>query len=282
MTPGPRFSATTSACLIMRRAISFPSSVFRSMTVLRLLLLSSRKKKLSMSGLSMFQRRRARSPNGGRSILITSAPSHASICVQDGPAWSCVKSITRMPSSALVMGFSFRTSDRFGVPILGKDLVERIRAFRRQGLRRLVFVVFQQVERGLLAGEGVKSRQPFLGIAPQRRGKLVLDLGTGIDDRAHPIGPWIARRRVGQLEKMEQDATNLAAHGIALASPQAFDLLDQIVAVEAVVARAQGAQDLRLVLRPGVEIVLVTRSIRHRGIPIYAIGDDGPALSDRA
>ncbi len=67
----------------------------------------------------------------------------------------------------------------------------------------------------LLAGEDVKSRQPFLGIAPQRRRQLVLDLRPGIDDRAHPIGPRIARRRMGQLEKMEQDATNLAAHGIA-------------------------------------------------------------------
>ena len=35
--------------------------------------------------------------------------------------------------------------------------------------RRLVFVVFQQIERRLLPGEDIKSRQPFLGIAPQRR-----------------------------------------------------------------------------------------------------------------
>src|SRR4051794_34660003 len=75
------------------------------MTVLRLLLLSSRKKKLSSSGLSLFHSRRARSPPLGFSILMTSAPSQASICVQDGPAWSCVKSITRMPSSALFIEF---------------------------------------------------------------------------------------------------------------------------------------------------------------------------------
>src|ERR1700682_2753570 len=78
MTPGPRFSATISASQIKRRAISLPSSVRRLTTVLRLLLLSSRKKKLSRFGLSAFHSRRARSPWGGRSILITSAPSHAS------------------------------------------------------------------------------------------------------------------------------------------------------------------------------------------------------------
>src|SRR5438067_9456660 len=100
MTPGPRFSATTSHSLISRRAISLPSSVLRSMTVLRLLLFKSRKKKLSTFGLSEFHSLRARSPFGGRSILITSAPSQASICVQEGPAWSCVKSMTRMPSNA--------------------------------------------------------------------------------------------------------------------------------------------------------------------------------------
>src|SRR6266446_3217516 len=100
MTPGPRFSATISASRISRRAISLPSSVRRLTTVLRLLLFSSRKKKLSRLGLSAFHSRRARSPWGGRSILITSAPSHASIWVQEGPAWSCVKSITRMPSRA--------------------------------------------------------------------------------------------------------------------------------------------------------------------------------------
>jgi hypothetical protein len=48
-------------------------------------------------------------------------------------------------------------------PVLREDLVERIGTFRRQGLRRLVFVAFQHVERGLLASEDVKSRQPFLG-----------------------------------------------------------------------------------------------------------------------
>src|SRR5262249_35208456 len=39
------------------------------------------------------------SPRPGCSILITSAPSHASICVQAVPASNCVRSTTRTPSS---------------------------------------------------------------------------------------------------------------------------------------------------------------------------------------
>jgi len=39
----------------------------------------------------------------GRSTLITSAPNHASSCVQAGPAWTWVKSMILMPSSGLVM-----------------------------------------------------------------------------------------------------------------------------------------------------------------------------------
>src|SRR3954465_1643749 len=41
------------------------------------------------------------SPTPGRSTLITSAPSHASSCVQVGPDCTWVKSRMRTPSSAL-------------------------------------------------------------------------------------------------------------------------------------------------------------------------------------
>src|SRR3569623_2908943 len=43
------------------------------------------------------------SPTPGRSTLITSAPNHASSCVQVGPDWTWVKSRMRRPSSALVL-----------------------------------------------------------------------------------------------------------------------------------------------------------------------------------
>src|SRR5215510_4578541 len=41
------------------------------------------------------------SPTPGRSTLITSAPNHASSCVQVGPDCTCVKSRILTPSSAL-------------------------------------------------------------------------------------------------------------------------------------------------------------------------------------
>src|SRR5882724_12899018 len=43
------------------------------------------------------------SPTPGRSTLITSAPNHASNCVQVGPDWTCVKSRIRTPLSAFVI-----------------------------------------------------------------------------------------------------------------------------------------------------------------------------------
>src|ERR1700678_3270419 len=46
------------------------------------------------------------SPTPGRSTLITSAPNHASNCVQVGPDWTWVKSRMRTPFSALVMSCS--------------------------------------------------------------------------------------------------------------------------------------------------------------------------------
>src|SRR5271156_5937620 len=49
---------------------------------------------------------RVMSPTPGRSTLMTSAPSHASSCVQVGPDWTWVKSRIRTPSSALLMMIS--------------------------------------------------------------------------------------------------------------------------------------------------------------------------------
>src|SRR5580700_4284990 len=46
------------------------------------------------------------SPAPARSTLITSAPNHASSCVQVGPDCTWVKSRMRTPSNALAMGVS--------------------------------------------------------------------------------------------------------------------------------------------------------------------------------
>ena len=70
---------------------------------------------------------------------------------------------------------------------------------------------------------------------------------------------------------------HLAAHGVTLALAQILDLLGEVLAVEAVVGRRQGAQHLGLVLRPGIEIVLVS-AVRPAcpSIPCGALA--GPAL----
>src|SRR5688572_1139210 len=46
---------------------------------------------------------RVASPSPAFSTLTTSAPNHASSCVQVGPDWTCVKSRMRTPSSALLI-----------------------------------------------------------------------------------------------------------------------------------------------------------------------------------
>src|SRR5258707_283993 len=76
-----------------------PSSLFRLSVRLRLLALNSRKKRLSLSGLSRMLRR-ATSPPFGSSSLITSAARTAGIGPRAGPAWLCVMSITRMFDNA--------------------------------------------------------------------------------------------------------------------------------------------------------------------------------------
>src|SRR5581483_11401104 len=63
------------------------------------------KYRLSTSGMSC-SCSRVTSPEPARSTLITSAPNHASNCVQVGPDCTCVKSRMRTPSNALPMGVS--------------------------------------------------------------------------------------------------------------------------------------------------------------------------------
>jgi hypothetical protein len=79
----------------------------------RLLELSIVKYSASRSGMSRSWRR-VTSPPLVRSTLSTSAPNHASSCVQAGPAWTPVKSITLTPASGreFVMVCSFWSAAR--------------------------------------------------------------------------------------------------------------------------------------------------------------------------
>lgn len=62
---------------------------------------------------------------------------------------------------------------------------------------------------------------------------------------------------------MLDDAPNLAAHCVALAPPQILDLLGKVLTIEMVVGDGHRAQHHRLMLGPGVEVVVVKRCIRH-------------------
>src|SRR5271168_1439627 len=67
------------------------------------------------------------SPTPGRSTLITSAPNHASNCVQVGPDWTWVKSRMRTPFSAFVISLSSdlfcRHARQSGHPVITVDSV---------------------------------------------------------------------------------------------------------------------------------------------------------------
>src|SRR5215831_2533896 len=102
MTPGPMFSTTTSDCFTSSSNMARPRGDFRLSVTPFLQEFSRRKNHASSPRLSLSAVRPG-SPVGG-SILITSAPSHASIWVQLGPASYWVRSRTRVPSRALGMG----------------------------------------------------------------------------------------------------------------------------------------------------------------------------------
>src|SRR6516225_3408095 len=99
MTPGAKFSAKTSAFSISPRRMARPLSVFRLAVTPFLLALSSMKYWESTPFLSVDAPRPC-SPLVGSSTLITSAPSHPKVRVQDVPASNWVRSTTRTPLSA--------------------------------------------------------------------------------------------------------------------------------------------------------------------------------------
>src|SRR6185503_7172644 len=98
------FSTTTSLTFTSSSSMALPRGDFRLSVTPFLQEFSSMKNQESSPRLSDSAMRPG-SPAGG-SILMTSAPSHASICVLLGPASYCVRSSTRMPSSALGMSGS--------------------------------------------------------------------------------------------------------------------------------------------------------------------------------
>src|SRR6266567_4554282 len=64
-----------------------------------------------------------------------------------------------------------------------------------------------------------------------------------------------------ELQEMLEDPPNLAPYGVALVLAQILDLLGNVLAVESVVAGPHRTQHVGLVLRPGIEIVVVSGSV---------------------
>src|ERR1700749_3507955 len=100
--PGAKFSANTSQCLLSRSRTRLPCSLLVSRVRERLLWFSMVKYRLSAPGTSR-SCSRVTSPLPAFSTLITSAPNHASSCVQVGPDCTCVKSRMRTPLNAFSM-----------------------------------------------------------------------------------------------------------------------------------------------------------------------------------
>src|SRR6266436_3837342 len=100
MTPGRKFSTTTSAEATSRRTASTAAGDLRSSAMLFLPALSC--PKLVLAPLRNGGRVRIISPSGA-SILIPSAPRSARMRAQWGPAIVVVKSSTRRPSKALLL-----------------------------------------------------------------------------------------------------------------------------------------------------------------------------------
>src|ERR1700732_3439762 len=143
--PGPKFSTITSDSLISFSSTSLPFGFFVSSVSDFLLLLSIVKYSASTSGMSR-NWLRVTSPEPGRSTLITSAPNHASNCVQAGPACTCVKSMILIPSSGLLMIFLSPDSLAKGLlahgvlaHVLAAIPAARACAFRRYRRARLLF-----------------------------------------------------------------------------------------------------------------------------------------------
>src|SRR5438270_1463279 len=133
-----------------------------------------------------------------------------------------------------------------------------------------------QAQLGLFSCSLIQARQRSLHIRAKCPGHSVFKRFTRIDDRTHPTEAGIRSRGMAKLQEVLKDPPDFAAHRIAFALAQILDLLGDVLAVEAVVAGGHRAQHLGLVLRPGIEIILITWSVGHNSVPRNsALGVDG-------
>src|SRR5829696_1395097 len=156
-TPGPKFSTSTSQLLISAVRTSLPLAFLVSSVIERLLWLSMVKYRLSTLGMSC-NWPRVMSPTPGRSTLITSAPNHASNCVQVGPDWTWVKSSIRTPFSALIIVLLRIVSGPAGRKELGGGLLLPSPGLAELFLAKYALRVEVADAPALRAGAGVDHR----------------------------------------------------------------------------------------------------------------------------
>jgi hypothetical protein len=150
---------------------------------------------------------------------------------------------------------------------------------------RLALAKLSEPRSSIAPGAGKELVEVGYHLRIHAGGNVVLDLVTGLSRRVAPIGAWLWRRRVFELEQMLDDPSNLAADGVQVASTQALHLLGQIFEIEGAVApcHCQGAQRRCLLLGPGVVVALIQRPFEHLGHStlralakqFYRIGSDG-------
>src|SRR5713101_6986922 len=177
----------TSARSTIRVRSPRPSGALRSSVTLFLLPFSIRKNQASRSGRSDSARRPG-SPPGG-SILMTSAPSHASIWAQLGPASYCVRSSTTIPSSALAIRFTWGAST--GPPSPHRSETPRL----NRGAPRARFIVM-----GPRRPPKLPAMLGGVGRETDRRGAgLVIGLDIDHGRLAGRIGPLERRSNLVRL-----------------------------------------------------------------------------------
>src|SRR6266403_3674862 len=182
------FSTTTSAVLTRASNIARPRGAFRFSVTPFLLEFSSRKNHASSPRLSESAVRPGSPP--GASILMTSAPSHASIWVQEGPASYWVRSRTRIPSRAFGM---------MGSPVDENVTDSSIRAALGVGLRQQVGDANRDARREERPHRRGRSQRLDAAVAPaiarrRRRVGFAVDLDAVVDDVDEPaLGDRAAR-----------------------------------------------------------------------------------------
>src|ERR1700730_5094031 len=144
------------------------------------------------------------------------------------------------------------------------DLVERVGRSGWQIVDGLVGSQLAQSQLGYFSGILVEFWQFGLRQQPNRRPHLVFQLGAPASDLVHPAITSATRGTVCNKQQGGESFPYQTESIVKLAASKRFDFLGYVSAIETVAFAFHRAQHFGLVLGPGVEIVVVARSVRHR------------------